>query len=83
VLKNDAKLTAAQADVEIKKQVDNVVGPIARPREVHIVTALPKTRSGKVIRRAITAMAEGRDPGDLSTLEDSAAIEGISTAVKH
>jgi propionyl-CoA synthetase len=83
VLKNDAKLTPAQADAEIKKQVDNVVGAIARPREVHIVAALPKTRSGKVIRRAITAMAEGRDPGDLSTLEDAGAIEGIQTAVKQ
>ncbi len=83
VLKNDAKLTPQQAEVEIKKQVDDVVGAIARPREVHVVNALPKTRSGKVIRRAITAMAEGRDPGDLSTLEDSAAIEGIQTAVKH
>ena len=83
VLKNDAKLTAAQADAELKQQVDKMVGAIARPREVHIVAALPKTRSGKVIRRAITAMAEGRDPGDLSTLEDAATIEGISTAVKH
>jgi propionyl-CoA synthetase len=83
VLKNDSKLTPAQAEAEIKKQVDDTVGAIARPREVHIVNALPKTRSGKVIRRAITAMAEGRDPGDLSTLEDSAAIEGIQTAVKH
>ncbi|HUJ73272.1 MAG TPA: AMP-binding protein, partial [bacterium] len=81
VLKNDAKMTEAEVDTAIKKQVDNVVGAIARPREVHVVNALPKTRSGKVIRRAITAMAEGRDPGDLSTLEDAATIEGIQTAV--
>ena len=83
VLKNDAKLTPEQADLEIKKQVDDVVGAIARPREVHIVAALPKTRSGKVIRRAITAMAEGRDPGDLSTLEDAGTMDGIQTAVKR
>ena len=81
VLKNDAKLSEEQADREIKKRVDEVVGPIARPREVHVVTSLPKTRSGKVIRRAIIAMAEGRDVGDLSTLEDEAGIENIRKAV--
>ena len=57
------------------------VGPIARPREVHVVSSLPKTRSGKVIRRAIIAMAEGRDVGDLSTLEDEAAIDNIKQAI--
>jgi propionyl-CoA synthetase len=81
VLKNDAKLTAEQADAEIKKRVDETVGPVARPREVHVVTMLPKTRSGKVIRRAIIAMAEGRDVGDLSTLEDETGIENIRKAV--
>jgi len=81
VLKNDADLAPDVADAEIKKQVDQVVGPIARPREVHLVPALPKTRSGKVIRRAIQAMAEGRDTGDLSTVEDPAAVDGIRTAV--
>ncbi|MBI4083097.1 MAG: propionate--CoA ligase [Candidatus Lambdaproteobacteria bacterium] len=82
VLKNEARLTPAEAEAAIKKQVDDVVGPIARPREVHLVPALPKTRSGKVIRRAIQAMAEGRDAGDLSTLEDPAAVAGIEKAVK-
>jgi propionyl-CoA synthetase len=81
VLKNDAKLTAEQASAEIKKRVDDVVGPVARPREVHVVTMLPKTRSGKVIRRAMIAMAEGRDVGDLSTLEDETGIENIRKAV--
>jgi propionyl-CoA synthetase len=81
VLKNEAKLTAEQADAEIKKRVDEVVGPVARPREVHVVSMLPKTRSGKVIRRAIIAMAEGREVGDLSTLEDETGIENIRKAV--
>ncbi|HKI97856.1 MAG TPA: propionate--CoA ligase [bacterium] len=81
VLKADVKMSAAEVDAAIKKQVDDQVGPIARPREVHVVSALPKTRSGKVIRRAITAMAEGRDTGDLSTLEDESTIEGIQRAV--
>ncbi len=83
VLKLGVNMTAEEVDQAIKKQVDNVVGAIARPREVHVVAALPKTRSGKVIRRAIAAMAEGRDPGDLSTLEDSATMDGIQHAVKR
>ncbi|HEX7928854.1 MAG TPA: AMP-binding protein, partial [bacterium] len=83
VLKAGITMTAPEVDAAIKKQVDVTVGAIARPKEVHVVAALPKTRSGKVIRRAITAMAEGRDPGDLSTLEDGAAIDGIQQAMKQ
>jgi propionyl-CoA synthetase len=81
VIKNDVKLSEAELVAAVKKQVDDLVGPIARPREVHVVAGLPKTRSGKVIRRAIAAMAEGRDAGDLSTLEDQATIEGIQRAI--
>jgi propionyl-CoA synthetase len=82
VLKNDVTLSPEEVSTQVKKTVDDLVGPIARPREVHVVSMLPKTRSGKVIRRAITAMAEGRDVGDLSTLEDEAAIQGIDKAIK-
>ena len=81
VLKNDVTLSDEEISVAIKKQVDEQVGPIARPREVHVVAGLPKTRSGKVIRRAIIAMAEGRDAGDLSTLEDQSTIEEIKKAI--
>jgi propionyl-CoA synthetase len=42
---------------------------------------LPKTRSGKLLRRSIQALAEGRDPGDLTTIEDPAALEQIRTAL--
>jgi propionyl-CoA synthetase len=83
VLKAGITLSPEEVDTAIKKQVDSVVGAIARPREVHVIAGLPKTRSGKVIRRAITAMAEGRDPGDLSTLEDSGTMDGIQKAVQH
>jgi propionyl-CoA synthetase len=48
---------------------------------VHFVTLLPKTRSGKLLRRSIQALAEGRDPGDLTTIEDPAALEQIRSAV--
>jgi len=81
VLKNDVTMGEEEVRQAIIKQVADTVGPIAKPREVHVVAGLPKTRSGKVIRRAITAMAEGRDTGDLSTLEDQGTIAGIQKAV--
>jgi propionyl-CoA synthetase len=63
--------------------VDNVLGAIGRPARVHFVTLLPKTRSGKLLRRSIQALAEGRDPGDLTTIEDPAALEQIRAAVRE
>ena len=61
--------------------VDRLLGAIGRPSRVHFVTSLPKTRSGKLLRRSIQALAEGRDPGDLTTIEDPAALEQILQAV--
>jgi len=66
---------------EVLSTVDRKLGAIARPGTVHFVTLLPKTRSGKLLRRAIQALAEGRDPGDLTTIEDPAALEQIRTAL--
>ena len=57
--------------------VDHQLGGIARPRRVYFVTLLPKTRSGKLLRRSLQALAEGRDPGDLTTIEDPTALEQI------
>ena len=67
---------------EVMKLVDGQLGAVARPARVHFVTALPKTRSGKLLRRAIQAVAEGRDPGDLTTIEDPSALEQVKGAVK-
>ena len=67
---------------EVMDTVDRQLGAIARPRAVHFVTLLPKTRSGKTLRRAIQALAEGRDPGDLTTIEDPGALEQIRQALK-
>ncbi len=72
---------AAQHEKELLATVDQQLGAIARPARVHFVGALPKTRSGKLLRRSIQALAEGRDPGDLTTLEDPAALEQIRAAV--
>ena len=74
---------AAQHEKEVMATVDRQLGAIARPARVHFVSALPKTRSGKLLRRSIQALAEGRDPGDLTTLEDPAALEQIRAAVRQ
>ena len=66
---------------EVLDTVDRELGAIARPGEVHFVTLLPKTRSGKLLRRLLQALAEGRDPGDLTTIEDPGAIEQIREAL--
>lgn len=72
----DANNTAT-LEAEILKTVDSQLGAVARPARVYIVGALPKTRSGKIVRRALQAVAEGRDPGDLSTLDDQSVLAAI------
>lgn len=78
----DAALVADEAsskalEADVMKLVDARLGAVARPSRVIFVTALPKTRSGKLLRRALQAVAEGRDPGDLSTMEDPAALTQV------
>ena len=62
---------------EIMKLVDGTLGAVARPARVRFVSVLPKTRSGKLLRRAIQAVCEGRDAGDLTTIEDPTALQQI------
>ena len=62
---------------EVMKQVDTQLGAVARPSRVYFVTVLPKTRSGKLLRRALQAVAERRDTGDLTTMEDPVALQQI------
>jgi propionyl-CoA synthetase len=66
---------------DIMRVVDQQLGAVARPARVHIVNLLPKTRSGKLLRRAIQAVAEGRDPGDLTTIEDPSALLQIKELI--
>ena len=54
----------------MKDQVLKELGKIAVPKEIEVVTGLPKTRSGKIMRRVLKAKELGQDPGDISTLED-------------
>ena len=54
----------------LKDQVLKELGKIAVPQEIEVVTSLPKTRSGKIMRRVLKAKELGQDPGDISTLEE-------------
>jgi propionyl-CoA synthetase len=82
VVAKDATLIADEAgklrlEGEIMKVVDSQLGAVARPARVRFVSVLPKTRSGKLLRRAIQAVCEGRDAGDLTTMDDPAALQQI------
>ncbi len=82
----DVSAAATPADAlklegEIMKLVDSQLGAVARPARVRFVTVLPKTRSGKLLRRAIQAVCEARDPGDLTTIEDPTALQQIKDLV--
>jgi propionyl-CoA synthetase len=73
----------AQLEKEVWAVVDKQLGAVARPSRVHCVNLLPKTRSGKLLRRSIQALCEGRDPGDLTTIEDPASLEQIRLALHN
>ena len=82
VVPRDASALADEAarlrlEGEIMKVVDGQLGALARPARVQFVGLLPKTRSGKLLRRAIQAVCEGRDTGDLTTMEDPGALQQI------
>jgi len=86
VVKDPAGIASAagrmKLEGEIMQTVDKQLGAIGRPGRVFFVTLLPKTRSGKVLRRSIQALAEKRDPGDLTTIEDPGALEQIRQALQ-
>ena len=83
---SDAAHTGLHAVValrgEVAKVVEQQLGAVARPSQIHFVGGLPKTRSGKVLRRALQAVAERRDPGDLTTMEDPAALQQVKALVE-
>ncbi len=85
VVKDASKVATPELVKALEKEVmgtvDGILGAIARPARVHFVTGLPKTRSGKMLRRSLQALAEGRDPGDLTTLDDPSTLDQIRKAV--
>ena len=86
VLRDAARAATPEAALklegEMMKVVSDQLGAVARPARVRFVTVLPKTRSGKLLRRAIQAVCEKRDPGDLTTIEDPTALQQIKDQVQ-
>lgn len=77
ILKASAHGGAQNMVEELRAEVAKEISPIARPREIHVVPELPKTRSGKIMRRLLRDVAEGRELGDTSTLVDPSVFEAI------
>ncbi|HII03580.1 MAG TPA: acetyl-coenzyme A synthetase, partial [Candidatus Nitrosotenuis sp.] len=65
---------------QVVETIRTQIGPIATPQSIHFVSKLPKTRSGKIMRRLLKAMASNEKIGDVSTLEDGAAVSEIQSA---
>lgn len=82
VLKShQTELNDENAEAELKKHVAAHIGAIARPRNVYVVTELPKTRSGKIVRRILKNLAEGHEVGDVSTLADTVVMTAIQDTI--
>ena len=82
IIRNDAQGSDALV-AELRQHVATKIGPTARPKRVIIVPDLPKTRSGKIMRRLLRDIAEGRDLGDTTTLADPTVVEAIRDSAAH
>ncbi|WP_370074654.1 acetate--CoA ligase [Nocardioides sp.] len=78
ILRDEAGDGGDDIVAELRKHVRKEIGPIATPRQVMIVPELPKTRSGKIMRRLLRDVAENREVGDVTTLADSSVMDLIS-----
>ncbi|GAA2889172.1 acetate--CoA ligase [Pseudonocardia halophobica] len=81
VAQDEAK--GEEAIAALRNHVSTEIGPIAKPRQIMVVDELPKTRSGKIMRRLLRDVAENREVGDVSTLADSAVMDLIQTGLKE
>ncbi|SUD91736.1 propionate--CoA ligase [Psychrobacter phenylpyruvicus] len=85
ILRDPSIIDDTEGRFRVEQQIMGVVarslGALARPAAIYFPKALPKTRSGKILRRAIRALAEGKDTGDMSTLEDPTAIDAVKAAL--
>ena len=70
-------------EAELRAHVATQIGPIAKPRQVLVVPELPKTRSGKIMRRLLRDVAEHRTVGDATTLADQSVMEMIAAGLAH
>jgi acetyl-CoA synthetase len=85
ILRSDVPSAEAGGEALVKELRDHVaktLGPIAKPRQIMVVTELPKTRSGKIMRRLLRDVAENRSLGDVTTLQDSTVMDLISSGMR-
>ncbi|MFH5824969.1 acetate--CoA ligase [Georgenia sp. AZ-5] len=82
ILRSDA-VQGADVVGELRSHVAKEIGPIAKPRSILVVADLPKTRSGKIMRRLLRDIAEGREAGDVTTLADSSVMDQISKGMQR
>jgi propionyl-CoA synthetase len=83
VLKAGVSVDPAQLRAELVEQVRDQIGPVAAFKTVDVVPALPKTRSGKILRKTMRGIAAGRDEPVPSTIEDSSVLDAISAVLKN
>jgi acetyl-CoA synthetase len=75
-------LSDEEVTTQLREWVTQQIGAIAKPRTIFVVAELPKTRSGKIMRRLLRDIAEGREVGDTTTLTDTSVISTISDGMK-
>jgi acyl-coenzyme A synthetase/AMP-(fatty) acid ligase len=80
--KKDVSFEPQRLAEEVRELVRKEVGPVAVIGSVYVVDRLPRTRTGKIMRRVLRAVLAGSQPGDLSTLEDEASVEEVRAAVE-
>ncbi|WP_328604998.1 acetate--CoA ligase [Amycolatopsis sp. NBC_00345] len=82
ILRGNAVDGGEEAIQALRNHVAKEIGPIAKPRQIMVVPELPKTRSGKIMRRLLRDVAENRQIGDVTTLADSSVMDLISTGLQ-
>jgi acetyl-CoA synthetase len=82
ILRGDAADTGDAIVQELRNHVGKEIGPIAKPKTILVVPELPKTRSGKIMRRLLKDVAEGREVGDATTLADNTVMAQIAQSLK-
>ncbi|PRA20161.1 acetyl-coenzyme A synthetase, partial [Brevundimonas sp. MYb27] len=82
ILRGDAVNNGDETILELRNHVGKEIGPIAKPKQLLIVPELPKTRSGKIVRRLLKDIAEGRDTGDATTLADPGIMQQIAESLR-
>jgi acetyl-CoA synthetase len=82
ILRGDAVDSGDEIVQDLRNHVGKEIGPIAKPKTILVVPELPKTRSGKIMRRLLKDVAEGRDVGDATTLADNTVMAQIAASLK-